>query len=497
MRKAWLDVDPCRRSGTGHPGCVWVRDLGHTPPPIRVMSGFEILAARRYRTQMPLPNQVLRELEEFDAAAVPVDLLTIFQKLSIGLDERNVAEDERASVHLILAPLIFHTRADKEQSSWKLYFAPQLEWTGTDGKENQFPSLSMLNATSIDEWAGLADSLSNPVLKSRFADAVWELSKVLCPKRRDLHLYGRLAADSYIRASAEKRYQYTMISAEGMARALQLAVLLNMLNLISAAVKCLMNFADAAEPAHIGHWLVPFRVVIGMRGVSKDDERSVVQQLETRFHSAIRDGDHYRSQMAGEHLAKFFAGQKNHSKAKEIVLTYGRGVLKATEVMSAFESIQHMSRLLTVYREAGLREDAEKVRLALEKRAGGVSNEMQEHRVEIPINSAEANAWIAKLLNAKHPYIALFRLCNSMIANPEKIRSRMAEIAKEFIFHRLFDMSIIGYEGLPVAHVGSYDSDQEGRFVMDVASEMGITPVFLLRGFDALRSLCTSSASPA
>jgi len=89
VRKAWLDVDPCRRSGTGHPGCVWVRDLGHTPPPIRVMSGFEILAARRYRTQMPLPNQVLRELEEFDAAAVPVDLLTIFQKLSIGLDERN------------------------------------------------------------------------------------------------------------------------------------------------------------------------------------------------------------------------------------------------------------------------------------------------------------------------------------------------------------------------------------------------------------------------
>jgi hypothetical protein len=44
---------------------------------------------------------------------------------------------------------------------------------------DEFPNLALLNSENVDEWAEVAESVEHPLLKARFADAVWELGRRL------------------------------------------------------------------------------------------------------------------------------------------------------------------------------------------------------------------------------------------------------------------------------------------------------------------------------
>ena len=44
-------------------------------------------------------------------------------------------------------------------------------------------------------------ALKCTVIRARFADAVWELGKLLGSSRNDFHLYGQMAAELYVDAA--------------------------------------------------------------------------------------------------------------------------------------------------------------------------------------------------------------------------------------------------------------------------------------------------------
>ena len=77
--------------------------------------------------------------------------------------------------------------------------------------------------------------------------------------------------------------------------------------------------------------------------------------------------------MAGGAIAKYFHDHKNYTRAKEVALACGEAVLGIADSMNASLATHHIGDVLQWYRQIGLREDAERVRVLLERRAKAVS----------------------------------------------------------------------------------------------------------------------------
>lgn len=432
---------------------------------------------------MPLSEYVQTWLTEYDESPEPVDCSMISLILYTRLAERQTPPDEVKATFRALAPLEFHIRP-RGGSPWDVYFAPKHEGTDPAGGDPDYPNLADLDAAAVEEWAALADRFTNPALKARFADAVWELAKRLAPGRGDRYRFAVMAVESYLKAAQEGRYGNPGLQLEPMARAVSLALSINSEDLTRRAVEYSLDYAAAADPSHLGLWMAPFDKILSLGRLPKEYQERILQQFESRFEESVRRRDLHSSTMAGQALAQYHYVRQNYDRAKEVTRGYGELKLELTATMSASIAVHHISDVLEDYRRQGLREDADRVRLLLEQRGKGVVSEMKRVWIPIRIDSETVDRFTREVLDVDDPYVALFRIAYSTLPNVDHIREQLAARAEGFLMRHLIPTSITGDNGLPVAVVNTYDDDQHGNLVMETAQAMNFDSVYLLNSLD-------------
>jgi lysyl-tRNA synthetase class 1 len=429
---------------------------------------------------MALPEDVICWLDETADSSDPLDVFTITSRLIAHLHDRGATEAEIKSTVRILAPLEFFTRRPTG-GPWNSYFAPRR--TATDG-DGEYPCLADFSADDVEEWANLATVLKRPIVRARFADAVWELGKQLKSSGKDLHCFARLAAEMYLEAAASTdttaRSAFSML--EAVTRGICLSMQLRVPSLVERGFDRIMAFADSVELAHIGLWTAPFDRLIGLNGLSKTQRQQILDKYEIRLRATIANRDLFRIMMTGSPFAKYFYDRKNYERAKAITLYYGEVVLDIATSLDASLASHHIANVLEAYRRVGLREEAERVRLLLEAKGKDVVATLKSRRFEFKLDRKEIEDSIAKILNVPHPLVALYRLANCCAPLPAAVEKRLD--GGEFIAHRLVPVAILGDNGLTVSEIGTYDQDTEGHIVMGLAQEMNLSMMYFLIGLE-------------
>ena len=146
---------------------------------------------------MPLPEFVLPWLDETDSAPDVLDVSMLASRVAARLQMRDQDRETIECAKCILAPLDFWTYGPA-RSAWNSYFAPRM--AAGSGRE-EYPCLSRLTQAEVEEWARLTSVLQRPVVRARFADAVWELGKRFDSERKDFHRYAQMAAEFYLEAA--------------------------------------------------------------------------------------------------------------------------------------------------------------------------------------------------------------------------------------------------------------------------------------------------------
>jgi hypothetical protein len=421
---------------------------------------------------MPVPVEVIGWLDEEDKTVAQEGIL--IYKIWERLRQQNMEEGEIAEVMKSLAPLEFLAHGKKPEI-WGSIFSPRREADLANGVD-EYPNLAGLNGKHIDDWIELADTLKRPYLRARFADAVWELSGKVAKRPRS-YRYGLLAVEMYLEAAAETKESAFYESLQVIVRSIQLAFQLRATELANKGFEFLMALADTAEPSHMGRWFAPFDRLIHQRG-------RIIAELEKRFWKTIDRGDLHQQKMTGQALALYHQAHKDYDKAKAITVAYGEAIVELTVNQSAMLAVHHLSGVMNDYQRMGLREDADRVRLILEERGKGVTAEMREHSVEIKLELGEIEKSIAEQLDHKDPFFALYRLAMSCAPHPDETIERFKASTEGLVFHQLMPVSIIGDGGLPVANIGAYDNDQEGRHVMEYTREMQLNASFFMFGIE-------------
>jgi hypothetical protein len=428
---------------------------------------------------MPVPAEVIGWLDEEENTAAQDGIL--IYKIWERLRQQHMDEVQIAEVMRSLSPLEFLAHGKKPEI-WGSFFSPRREADSAKGVD-EHPNLAELSGTHIDDWMEMAATLKRPYLRARFADAVWELSGKIA-NRPKLYRFGLLAAEMYLDAAAEAKERAFYECLQAAVRSIQLAFQLRSNELSERGFELIMEFADTAEPKHIGRWFAPFDRLIHQRGLTTSQRERIIEGLEKRFWDAIGREDLHQQKMAGQALALYHQGHKDYDKAKSITLAYGKAIVKLTVSQSAMLAVHHLSEVMNDYLRMGLREDADRVRLILEERGKGAAAEMAEHTVEIKLELDDVEKSIAEQLDHPDPFFALYRLAMSCAPHPQETIERFKAASEGLIFHQLMPVAIIGDGGLPVASIGTYDNDQEGRHVMEYTREIQLNASFFMFGIE-------------
>ena len=339
-----------------------------------------------------------------------------------------------------------------------------------------------MNPDDVEEWARLAQILNMPAVRARFADAVWELGKKLGSPRGDLYRYGQLSAELYLElADANTSPQHLFQFFDILTRGISLSIQFRRPELTERGFRRMLDFAADSCQAHLGLWMAPFDRLIGLKGLSDSQRQEVLEHHEKRLNASIAGGELHQIMMAGSMLAKYFHDHSNYTREKEIAHLCGEAVLGIAEGMKASEATHHIGNVLQWYRQVGVREDAERVRVLLETRAKAVLDEMKHQRFEVPVERERIERGISARLDISHPLVALYRLAEWCLPNPEGITKQLNEGG--LIAHRIMPTQIIGHMGLPVGIIGT-EEDDEGHVIMRMPELMNFNAMVFLSGIE-------------
>jgi hypothetical protein len=131
---------------------------------------------------MTIPEWISAVLAAFDLKTDPHSVTEIAENLQKEQSQRGDLGEEEWKAYLAEHSVFFLIEAHKSKESfWGTHFGPMAIFSGGEGKPNVvIPDISALGAETIEHWERRAEETSNPSMKARYADAAWDLAKVIC-----------------------------------------------------------------------------------------------------------------------------------------------------------------------------------------------------------------------------------------------------------------------------------------------------------------------------
>jgi lysyl-tRNA synthetase class 1 len=222
---------------------------------------------------LSLPVRLLAILREYDARTDDFNeasLSFVLERQQQDCD--TVSELERTAIFAEIAALQLYLFPGQQKSRWGTRYSFALEGTRQDGTP-----CGNVDHAIIQYWIERAGTAKHPVLKGRYADVVWDLSKLVGAKPSIQML--QQAVDSYVECG--QRFPSGEDTEDRLERALELALSVVDKQRVGVVVDTLLGLpgsTDRAEP--YGIWL--FDVLYERKGVdlTADQQKQLIDRLE-------------------------------------------------------------------------------------------------------------------------------------------------------------------------------------------------------------------------
>ena len=146
--------------------------------------------------EISLPDDFIDVLDEHDASTVDLDEAQPSFVLERMLKDREDATDSnRKAVFAEVAALQTYILDAQQRSRWNTRFGPILESVYEDGTAHCFPDISQMDETVLSYLERRVAESSHPVLKARYADFLWDITKAATGKNPSIDL-ARQAIDA-------------------------------------------------------------------------------------------------------------------------------------------------------------------------------------------------------------------------------------------------------------------------------------------------------------
>ncbi len=169
-----------------------------------------------------LPEEIRRLLDELDrpeqTLSEPNVARQVQTRCGSGLDER-----PNAAVRAEIDALLFVVPTGAGEEEEPTYFRPRATGTDESGNPRCFPDRRNVTAAVIEYWRSRCQEARHPILRARYADLVWDLTREATGTPPDVCM-ARIAIDAYLDAVDRKLVPISLGVEQKAGRALSLAL---------------------------------------------------------------------------------------------------------------------------------------------------------------------------------------------------------------------------------------------------------------------------------
>jgi len=431
-----------------------------------------------------------RLLGELEKALEPIEEEDILKVLTKELSQN---PDHSIPMEWNAEWLAFNLFANPQESEsrWGTYFGPKIIWKNKeDGEEIEFPSKKDLTPEIVSYWESRAIETIHPWFKARYADLVFDLSK-LTMKKPDYKM-GFMLIDNILETYGKNLYKPEISIPRRLDRALRVSMFLGDKGRIERVRDAIISFEDRfAKDEMLGTWGFSFDLLLENKKVAltQELEAKIIGDLESRLKRLIGFSDQpeavgfssiWAIQAVVTRLADYYRRSNSKDDVQRVVRIYGDAIEKNSEKMSALQKSGWLRTLYFYYLEYELREEAEKVAVKLRELGPEINNGMGviHESMEIPVE--EVNNHV-KMLIDDGLEIAFIRIAQYYSPDKEEMAKQIIDISKEAPFLSLLTTSIHDYSGRQVATVGPIEKDLTGNIVYYLSRDMSTIHAFYLR----------------
>jgi Domain of unknown function (DUF4209) len=439
--------------------------------------------------QMNVPKFAQEVLAEFDGRAETFSEAQVYDALSSSRkDHGELGEEDIEGFRAEAVAFFFHGRRD-EESVWGTYFAPTMTWTKADGAVAYAPDVKELGPNAVAYWQSRAEASKNPILRARYADLVWDLGSLITGQRSDVQ-YARMASDAYLEATNRGLYPVEVEGIQWCGRALDIALGISDGERVGRIVEFMFELYDrVAKPQFPGTWLFLFDNLYGRKGlITGDQEGQILARLEEMLAQTTATGETFEpwgAKEASERLAEHYERCRESDNVRRVIRAYGQAFETLSQDASPLLALAWLQPVIERYRQAGMKEDAERVQLASVEKGKHIDADLKGVSVTVQIPHEEMEAFLNSMTDGDLPS-SLLRVAIYFIPSTEDARAFLKKASEDFPFQARINVVKID-EGQIAALTGSVDEDAEGRLAGQLTQNIRISQLFLGQALLRLR----------
>jgi len=441
---------------------------------------------------LEVPGFAKAAIEHFDHSLSPLAEIELMEALVRAMkppDYVPTPEQEKGFIAELCA-FQFRSRPDGKESVWGTYFGPMFS-SQQQGRTVHKPDVVDLDHEVVEHWQRRSAEAQHPVLRARYADLVWDLTRAITNEAPDV-AFAVTAIDAYVAVIDGVLYEDSIRGIWSATRALNLAVGIARKDRIEGARDAMFRLYDrVAVPHLLGTWPFLFDNLYGNKKVPLQDQQKqkIIDSLESILRDCAKVGSGpslFATRPAAERLGQHYRRAGQTEDAKRVHRVCGQAFELHAANSGPSMGMSWLQQVYEYYRSHGMAEDANRAHLALEAKARDIGADMKKVSVEVSIPEGELESFLVKMTSGGLE-VALDRIAAHFIPSADHAREllrKTSEIAPLSSMIPVAQATTTRFN----AQVGAPDDDPEGRLLMQVAKNIEFSSPFLDMSLDRVRN---------
>jgi len=441
---------------------------------------------------MKVPGEVIAAVAEFDSREDTFIIRDVHNSVTRSIEREAIEEENRRGYWAEMAAFGFNVRPTQDGGPWKTYFQPAMTFLAKDGTPIYGPDIAEADADTIAYWSERAKEVTHPILAARYADLVWDFSKLVTGKGPDIE-FARLAIDSYIDALKMDNGEAWGDNRRNVERVLKIALSLKDSSRIVATVEAVIDYADrTSDDGKLGTYCYLFDLLLPAKkgpSLTEEQEQHIIDRFEERFAAMTKpvgpyDVDPHFPRNIGLRLADYYKRKGRDEERSRTLAEIGKAFERCAKVGNAMRGMLFLDNARKFYVEAGQPKEAERVLREAQEMAPHAKKGMAKQTFEFGISNDDRQKFLDALV-AGGVKKGLVEWAVAFLPRQDELKKQMEEHAREFPLQALFPPTILGDEGVK-AKVDDTRGDPDGPMIHETSKRMALSTVWMSWGLDHL-----------
>lgn len=440
-------------------------------------------------------------LSKFDQEIKPFSERDVSKAIFSIKDPEDTSELPMQYVAEIIAFDFWEQREDQITESGT-YYGPIWVLNNEDGTTSEYPSVKKVTEQIIAYWINRAKVANHPILRARYADLVWDFQKSVTNEAPHYSV-AHIVIDNTIDIAQRNCYQPQVNVIRKLKRALSLAITLNDNTRVEKVTAAIISYEDTVtDDSKLGLWGFSYDLLFENDKVNLTDgqKQKIIADLEGHLLRASQSAkpeelDPWAVNSAALRLARYYRKIRQTDDTKRVLVSMGNAFIQVGSKASALQSSAWLQHVHAIYRDFGLKAEAEEISVKLRELGEKVRSELKPISHTMEISREKMERYVAKLTEGELDE-ALARTAIHFVPKKSEVEKQIKELANTAPIVFLFRRQLLDNQGRPLAQIASLE-DMPGHIAMQMSQNMTIESIFLRQVIESLvkkhpefRSLC-------